>query len=420
MSVVVVSLHERDAPLELLERVAVGERELPKTLQLLADSPNLSEAVVLSTCMRTEIYAVAERFHDGVADIVALFEQLAGGSQLLEEQLEVAFDDAAARHLFEVAAGVDSAVLGEGEILRQVRHAAERARHERTLGPVLDAMFRDAVKVGKRSRTETAIARGITSLSHLAVALVVRRFGDTLHSRKVVVVGAGEMGRGILGALEHVPGNPAVVLANRSRGRALSVGQASGARVVGLSALGAELSNADVLFSATSGAGVLLDAETVSAVMAARAGRELFIVDAAVPRDIDTAVAQIEGVTLIDLADLRRYADSEMGARRGEIGLVESIIDEELERHRLSARSRAAAPLVTALRSRAEELRSSELDRVRGRLEHLAESDRELVETLTRRIVAKLLHEPTVQVKGAAGSARGERLSDALRTLFDL
>ncbi|MCU1491415.1 MAG: hemA, partial [Acidimicrobiaceae bacterium] len=197
MSVVVVGLHERDASLDLLGRIAVGEEEQAKALAALGSSPEVDEAVVLSTCMRTEVYAVVERFHDGIEAIESFFRARvgddAGWSDELAGRLTVAYDEVAARHLFEVAAGVDSVVLGEGEILRQVRSAAERAAAERASGPVLGGLFRHAVEVGKRVRSDTAIARGTTSIAHVAVAAAGARMGN-LGSSRIVLVGAGEVG----------------------------------------------------------------------------------------------------------------------------------------------------------------------------------------------------------------------------------
>lgn len=424
MSVVVVGLHERDAPLDLLERLAVGDQDLPKALATLCDSPHLSEAVVLSTCMRTEVYAVLERFHDGLADINAFFHARAGtspaGTAALEERLVVAYDDAAARHLFEVAAGSDSAVLGEGEILRQVRHAGERARVERAAGPVLGGMFRHAIEVGKRARTETAIARGITSLAHVAVAMVVERYGGALDGLRVVVVGAGEMGEGMASALASAPGVPDVVVVSRSRGRAQHLAEAVGARQADLTALTEELAEADVMLTATSAPEVLLDLAQAARAMQRRPARPLLVVDAAVPRDVEAAVGGLDGVTLLDLGDLRGYAEAEMDARRGEIDRVHEIVEDELERYRASVLGRSVAPVVAALRARAEQVRLAEVGRIQPRLEHLGLAEREAIEALSRRLVAKLLHDPTVQVKQAAGSARGERLAEALRQLFDL
>jgi len=420
VSVVVVGLHERDTPLELLDRLAIADEELPKALAALGDSPHLAEAVIVSTCLRTEVYAVVERFHDGLADIHAFFAaRLSGtGTSLaeLEERLTVAYDDAAARHLFAVAAGVDSAVLGEGEILRQVRHAAARAREERSLGPVLDPLFRHALEAGKRARHETGIARGITSLAHVAVAAAQEQLGDDLSGRRVLVVGAGEMAQGIVAALGELAGAPELVVANRRPARAEALVAGRG-RAVGLGALAEEVGAADVVISATAGDEVLLSVTDVNVALANRPERPLVLIDTAVPRDIDPRVGELAGVRLRDIDDLRLLAEAAMTTRRSELGKVDEILDEELERHRADARGRAAAPLVTALREQAERLRAAEVERLAGAL---GEEERALVERLTRALVAKLLHEPTAQLKAAAGSARGERLAEALRSLFDL
>jgi glutamyl-tRNA reductase len=422
--VVVVSLHERDAPLELLDRLAVSDDEAPKVLARLGDSPHLSERVVLSTCMRTEIYAVAERFHDGLADIHHFFEERLSDSPTdlvaLGEALFVEFDEPAARHLFEVAAGIDSPVLGEGEVLRQVRDAHELARREGATGPILDGMFRHAVEVGKRARTETAIARGTTSLAHVAVELAAEHLGGGFEDKRVVVVGAGEMGESLVSALSPVVGRAEVVVANRSAERALELAKTLNARGVALDALGVELVDADVVFSATAAPEVLLSAEDVRRARPGGHRRPLLVVDAAVPRDFDPGVAQLPGVSLLDVDDLRAYAEREIASRRGEIDHVGAIIDEELERYALHARSRDLAPLVTSLRSRAEEVRTAELGRVVDAMSKMSEDQRAAIEQMTKRLVAKLVHEPTVALKREAGTPKGERLAEALRTLFGL
>ncbi len=424
MSVVVVGLHERDAPLDVLECVAVADRDLPKALSRLCDSPHLSEAVVLSTCMRTEVYAVLERFHDGLADINAFFHSRAatshGAGSAIEDGLSVAYDDAAARHLFEVAAGADSAVLGEGEILRQVRRAAEQARAERAAGPVLGGLFRHALEVGKRVRTETAIARGVTSLAHVAVALVTERNGGTLEGLRVVVVGAGEMGESLAAALSDAPGRAEVVVLARDGARAQPVAEAAGGRAGDLRALASELAHADVLLTATSADAPLLDVATTASLLGPRGSRPLLVVDAAVPRDVEPGVRDLAGVTLLDLDDLRAHAESQMQARRGELDRVREIVDEELERYRTGVLARSVAPVVASLRAACEQVRVEELARIGSRLDRLDADDRAAIEAFSRRLVAKLLHEPTVQVKSAAGSARGERLAEALRQLFAL
>jgi glutamyl-tRNA reductase len=427
---VVVGINERDTPLELLGNIAVSDRDLAKVLKRLCDSSNLDEAVVLSTCMRTEIYAVVERFHDGVADIHEIFNERAGGARLddgtLAEHLVVEYDDAAARHLFEVASGIDSAVLGEGEILRQVRHASSRAREEQSIGPVLDGLFRHAVEVGKRARTETAIARGITSLAYVATAIASQATGGSLAGKKIIVVGAGEMGEGIADALGSSGTGPAeeapreIVFANRSMAKAETLAGRVGGRAIGLKDLFDEVAKADVIMTATSGDEVVFDLASVTEALASRRRQPLIIVDAAMPRDVEPEVSQVEGVTLFNLDDLRRFAEAEVQARRAEVARVIEIIDDELERYRVNARTRTVAPVVSALRTKADQILRQELEHFGSRLDQLGAEDRELVETLAHRLVQKLLHDPTVHLKEAAGSSRGERLAEAMRSLFDL
>lgn len=430
MSLVVVGINERDTPLELLGNIAVSDRDLAKVLQRLCDSSNLDEAVVLSTCMRTEIYAIVERFHDGVADIHALFAERAGGARsdaaALADHFFVEYDDAAVRHLFEVASGIDSAVLGEGEILRQVRHAGVRAREEQASGPVLDALFRHAVEVGKRARSETAIARGITSLAHVTTEIASKATGGTLAGRHIVVVGAGEMGEGIADALgahssrdaEGIPSD--IVIANRSKAKAESLAHRVGGRAIALKDLLDEVAKADVVLTATSGDEVIFDLQSITQALASRRSQPLVIVDAAMPRDVEPSVSAIEGVTLFDLDDLRRYAEAEVQARRVEVAGVVAIIDDELERYRVNVRTRSVAPVIAAMRTKTDRILQQELEHFSTRLDQLDAEDRELVENVVHRVVQKLLHEPTMQLKEAAGSSRGERLAEALRSLFGL
>jgi glutamyl-tRNA reductase len=424
VAVVAVGINERDVSLDIFEQSAVSERDLPKALQVLCDSEHVSEAVVLSTCLRTEVYAVVERFHDGLADIERFFRSCSSAmgtdSPPLSELLSCWIDDAAVSHLFEVAAGIDSPVLGEGEILRQVRTAAELARQEHAAGRVLGPLFRHAVEAGKRVRTETAIAQGTTSLAHAAVALAADHLEGGLAGRSVLVIGAGEMGAGFSKALAQPVGPARVVVANRSAERAAAVAEQSGAKAVGLSKLDEELARADLVLTSTAAPDVVLDVARVGRTMRSRPERPLLVVDVAVPRDVDPAVADLEGVSLLDVEDVRRFAEARMSTRRGEIPAVRAVLTEELERYRASYAARSAAPVVAALRMRAETIRRAELDRQRARLEALGPEAREIVETVTQRTVAKLLHEPTVRIKDAAGSPRGERLAEALRSLFDL
>ena len=419
MSVVVVGLNHRTVPLGILERMTVADAHLPKALHDLCGREHLSEAVVLSTCMRTEIYAVAGRFHGAMVDVRNFLAEWGGTEpECFSDHLYSFYEDAAVSHLFQVGSGIDSAVLGEGEILGQVRCAWEAAQREGAAGPILDRLFRHAVEVGKRARSETGIARGTTSLSQAAVALAAERLG-TLEGRTILVLGAGDMGEGMAQALASVPG-VGVLVVNRTWTTAAALAKRFGGRPVELGGLPAALEQADVLLTSTGAPGLLLEAADLEPVLPARQGRPLLIVDVAVPRDVDPGVGGLPGVTLLNMDDLKTFAEAGMAERRKELPAVNAIVADEVERFVETTVQREMAPLVTALRQRAETVRAAELERYRVRLKSLDERQREAVEALTKGMLAKILHEPTVQLKEAAGSARGEQLAEAVRLLFDL
>lgn len=408
--------------------MAVADEALGKTLASLRDRSNLSEVVVLSTCLRTELYAVVERFHEGVADLQEFLATAADVPvEVIESHHTVLFDDAVTVHLFEVAAGLRSSVLGESEVLGQVRRAAERAEAERAAGPVLSGLFRRAVQTGRKVRSSTAIARGATSLSHVAVELAEERLDGSLVGRRILVVGAGDMGTGIVDALAHRQDAADVVVVNRTRSQARALATRVGGTGIGLSGLDAALESADVVFVSTGSAVPVLDAERMTAVTAVRVPRQdagaegdLVVVDVSVPRNVDPAVALVPGVELFDMDDLSEHAERAREIRRGELSEARRIVQEEVERHRAADRARGAAPVVSALRSRVDEIRGAELDRLRSRLADLDERQWSEVESVVGAVLAKVLHQPTVALKEAAGTPRGERLVEALRSLFDL
>jgi glutamyl-tRNA reductase len=422
VSVVVVGIDRERAPLGLLERVAVGDESLAKVLAELRDRVPLSEVVVLSTCLRTEIYAVVDRFHLGVERLHEYLADLSGASvSELTEHLHVLFDDAVTLHLFEVASGLRSAVVGETEVLGQVRRALSVAEAERAAGPVLSGLFRRAVRVGRLVRTETAIARGTTSLSHVALALVSEHLGGDLAGRNVAVVGAGEMGESLVSALRsrHRPAD--LVVVNRTRARALTLSETVGGRAAGLDELPDALRAADVVIVSTGAALPVLDAELLRPVAEARRDSEpLLVADLGVPRNVEPAVRHLPGVSLFDMDDLTAYAERALEGRRGEVLQASAIVAREIERFREDDRARGAAPVVAALRAHVEELRQAELERHRARGSQLDAAQWEAVEAVVRDVLAKLLHQPTVALKDAAGTPRGERLVEALRALFDL
>ncbi len=414
MSVVVIGLNHRTVPIELLERFAVSADALGKALHDLCGRSNIAEAVVLSTCNRTEVYAVADRFHPAYGDIRDFLCDLAQlAPEDLTEHLYSDHDHGAVRHLFSVAAGLESTVLGESEILGQVRTAWERAQVEGASRASLNLLFRHAVEVGKRARTETAIGRSTASVSHAAVEMARDRLG-TLAGRTVLVVGAGEMGEGIVVALAAA-GAGEVLVANRTLARAEELADRVGGSAISLDAVAAALPFADVVLTST-GAGLLVTEETVPS----RDGRPLMVIDIAVPRDVAADVGLMPDVTLLDLDDLREWAARGRAERQGEVAAVQSIIGDEVQRFADVVEARQVAPLISQLHDYAEQVRLGELQRFAGRLDGLDDRQRGAVEAITRGLVAKLLHAPSVRLKDDAGTPRGERNASALRDLYDL
>ncbi|MDQ3979619.1 MAG: glutamyl-tRNA reductase [Actinomycetota bacterium] len=420
MSVVVVGLSHRTVPLDLLERLAVPRNRLAKALGDLGSRPFVSEAVLLSTCHRTEVYVVAERFHGAVQDVRHFLSETAfAPPEEFSDHLYSYNDETAAHHLFRVAAGLESVVVGESQILGQVRDAWEAAREEGTAGPRLSALFRHAIEVGKRARAETGIGRGIASLSQAAVFMAREQLG-TLNDKRILVIGAGEIGERVVADLPTSHGAADVLIANRTWERAVALAARVGGRAVQLDALPGALAEADVVFTSSSGVEVVVEHEMLAPVAAVREGRPLLMVDLGMPRNIDPAVRLVPGVTLLDLSDVQSFVRVGLDQRRKEVGAVRTLVAEEVARYLDATTARRVAPTVGALHDRGEQLRTAELDRFRARLAGLDPRQREAVEALTRGLVAKLLHEPTVRLKDAAGSPRGERLAEALRELFDL
>jgi len=326
-------------------------------------------------------------------------------------------------HLFEIAAGLRSSVLGETEVLGQVRRAAERAEAERAAGPVLSGLFSRAVKAGRKVRSSTAIARGATSLSHVAVELATSRLGGSLAGRRLLVVGAGTMGEGIVDAVAQKGGAGGIVVANRTPERAGELADRVGGRAVGMAGLAGALGDADAVLLSTGSALPVLDVDALTPVIASRTAAgaaPLVVVDVSVPRNVDPAVAFLDGIELLDMDDLSELAEKALDGRRGEVAGAQAIVAQEVERYRADERARGAAPVVSALRERVAAVTAAELERHRTRMGGLDDGQWGEVEAVVRDVLAKVLHQPTVALKEAAGTPRGERLVEALRSLFDL
>jgi glutamyl-tRNA reductase len=419
VSIVVIGLNHTSAPLELLERLSVREDDLIKSFDDLMGRENISEVVVLSTCNRTEVYAVAERFHGAYEDIRSYFSDR---SFLTPDQfaddLYVRYDDEAIGHLFRVTSGLDSAVLGESEIMGQVKSAWDSARLADVCGPVLNHLFRHAVVTGKRARTETGIARNITSVSQAAVAMADDRLGG-LAGRQVMVVGAGDMAEGMLASLAERDVHE-IVVANRTAEKAAELAERVGGRAIPLVGLDVELSTVDLLLTGTGATSTIVDYADLANALVRRTDRPLVIVDVAVPRDVDPSAGEIDGVTLLDMDDLGEFAARGRRERDLEVSSVEAIIEHEVKRFGDDRSARGVAPLVASLHREAEAIRQLEVEHSKRVLSNLSPEERAAVDALTKRLVAKLIHRPTISVKDAAGTPKGDRLADSLRDLYDL
>ena len=419
MSIVVFGVNHRTGPLALLERVTIADDAIAKTVHGLMSRPNIREVVVLSTCNRTEVYAVAEKFHGAYGDLRDFFCDLGGFSaDELIPHVYSQHDDAAISHLFEVASGLDSAVLGESEILGQVRIAWERSQREGGALSTVNLLFRHAIETGKRARTETSIGRHTASVSHAAVDMARESLG-AIDGMTVLVVGAGDMGEGVTVALAD-SGVGQVLVTNRTIAKAQALADRVSGSVTEFYRLAESLVEADVVVTCTGAGSTVIDADMVKNAMLQRPERPLFIVDIAVPRDVDSDVANIDGVTLLDLDNLRDWAARGQAQRATEALAVRDIIVQEIERFNMETTARQAAPLVAQLHERAEAVRAAEIDRQSKKLSLLTPEQQDAVDAVTKGIVAKLLHDMSVRLKDDAGTPRGERNSAAVRDLFDL
>ncbi|MCU1659073.1 MAG: hypothetical protein JWO57_3729 [Pseudonocardiales bacterium] len=412
MSVLVVGLSHRTAPVSVLERAAVPVDDLRKTLDELHRAETISEVLLLSTCNRVEVYADVARFHPAVAEITSVLARHAGlPVSDLADHLYVNFAEAAAEHIFSVASGLDSMVVGESQILGQLRSAYALGTEVGSVGSVLHDLAQTALRVGKRVHSDTGIDQAGASIVSVALDQAAGMLGS-LDGRRALIVGAGSMGA-LAGATLMRRGVTDIVVANRSVDRAERLAATLGGRAVGLTEVAAELVDADVLISSTGATGLVVEADMVGA----RRARPLAVLDLALPRDVDPTVGRQLGVSYIDLEALR--AGGAM-VSDDEVRAATRIVAEELSGYLAEQQQLAVAPTVTALRARANQVIDAELARIDGRLPGLDGAVRREVADAVRRAVEKVLHAPTVRVKELASTPGGDQYAAALRELFDL
>ncbi|WP_432108493.1 glutamyl-tRNA reductase [Streptomyces sp. AA1529] len=425
MSLLVVGLSHRSAPVSVLERAALAPQARGKLLQDTVGAEPAAEAAVLATCNRIELYADVDRFHAGVAELSTLLAQHSGVDlEELTPYLYVHYEDRAVHHLFSVACGLGSMVVGEGQILGQIKDALAVAQEQHTAGRLLNDLFQQALRVGKRAHSETGIDKAGQSLVTFGLqqSAAGRDVETWLRGRRALVIGAGSMSSLAAVTLARA-GVGELVIVNRTLERAERLAESLDARALPMDAVAGELAAADVVVSCTGAAGLVLGAEEVGRAVRARepradGGPVLSVLDLAMPRDVEAAVHRVEGVRLVDIESL---ADAEANApMAGDVEAVRGIVAEEVAAFGAAQRAATITPTVVALRTMAADVVAGEMARLEGRLHGMDDKQRAEITQTVRRVVDKLLHAPTVRVKQLAGEPGGAGYADALRELFDL
>jgi glutamyl-tRNA reductase len=397
MAVLALGISYRRADVELLERLAFSDDDLVKAYRRAADDPAIDEATILSTCNRVEVYGSVPSYHTGFQTLKRLICETRGiSAEILAEPLYSHYEVDAAEHLFGVASGLDSMVIGEPQILTQVRDALKRAQREAAAGPVLTGLFHAASRTGRRVRSETSVGAAPDTFVDAGAELGAHALGG-LEGKRVVVIGAGQMSAL---AVKHLRrrGVGRVGILNRSIERARALAERTSAEHGDLGDLLPALAAADLVVSATGAAGMVLDEASLRRAMQTRTA-PMFVLDLAVPRDVEPSSREIPNVTVADIDDLRTTASVRGAATSTDIARAHEIVDEEVHRFTLRRRAERLAPLIHALRERGETVVEAELRRFRSNLADLTPDEREAVEALARGIVAKLLHEPIVRLK---------------------
>lgn len=420
MALISVGIDHEHATLDLLERATLPEHEWSKMLRTLVSHRNIHEAVFVSTCLRTEVVAVIDRFHGAVDEITATLVEATGVSaEEFENRLTVNYERDVAAHLFSVAAGLKSVVPGEYEILGQLRRALDLAIEEQSTGPEITELFQRAIASGRHVRAETSIARGTLSFAHAAVTAATEEIGADLVDAHVVVVGAGQLASGVArSVLAHPLHVGALTIVNRTPARALALQHELSderVRVSDLDALAGVLPSARLVIAAVEGSTPLLLLEH----FAERHG-DVLVVDLGVPRAVAGEVDGLARVRRIDISTLRERVDRALGDRREAIDEAQNIVLDDVERFLADQRARGAASIVRDLRDHFDEVVTSELAKRERDFDGLSVDQRDSVTSLIRSVVAKIAHRPTVALKEAAGTDQGTRLSEATRQLFDL
>jgi glutamyl-tRNA reductase len=417
--IAVVGLNHRTAPVEVREKLSFPGHSLKEALRKLKSYPVIEGCVILSTCNRTEIYAATLEMDEGINAIWDFLSRWSGVNKSEIKNLtycHTLYD--MIRHTFRVASGLDSMLLGETQILGQLRSAYMEAAEYEATNRVINTLFQLALTVGKRIRTETGIDRNAVSISYAAVELAKQHLGD-LHARQVLIVGAGKMSE--LTARHLVDnGISGVIVSNRSYERAEALAAQFGGRAVNFDELYKYMESADIVISCTSASHNVIKTEEMKRVTEKRKGRKIFMIDIAVPRDIETGVGELAGITLYDIDDLKSVVDHNLIERRHAANKAELIIEEELEKFMKWHGTQFVIPTVATLKNWGEEIKQKELQRALNRLGELSEHDQKVVSSLANSIVNQILHVPINQLKKYALTVEGHLYTEIMQNLFEL
>lgn len=420
MALISVGIDHEHASLDFLERATVGEHEWGKVLRTLVSHRNIHEAVFVSTCLRTEVVAVIDRFHGALEEITLTLSDATGlAPSEFQDILTVHFDRGVANHLFSVAAGLKSVVPGEFEVLGQLRRALELAIEEQSAGAELDELFHRALATGRRVRNETAISRGTTSFAHAAVAMAVESLGDELRGSHVVVVGAGQLASGVVKSLLAAPTRVGrLTLVNRTPSRAEALARDVDDERFSV----APLAHVDDYLGVARLVIVAVEVPTplISRQQLQQLRQPLLVVDLGVPRAVAHDLDDLANIRRVDIGDLRDQVERALGDRHEALDQARELVLIDVEKYLSDQRARGAASIVKDLRERFDEIVDTEMTRREHELAALSDQERELIRSIVQSVVAKIAHRPTVTLKEAAGTDQGVRLSEATRSLFDL
>lgn len=420
MNIIIVGLNHRTASVDIRERLAISEDGMGDALFRLTEDPTIEEGLILSTCNRVEVFAVVKDTHRGFEVIKKFFAASDAGLTLesITPSLYVYSSSKAIEHLFRVASSLDSMIVGEPQILGQLKDAFDHAMLHKTTGLILNKAFKKAISVAKRVRTHTNIGESAVSVSFAAVELAKKIFGK-LTGKSVMLLGAGEMAEL---AARHFVGNgiESISIANRSYSRAVKLALAFKGAPIKFEDFEAELVKSDIVLCSTGASHYLITRDIVEKVIALRKNRPIFLIDISVPRNIDPEINDLDNVFLYDIDDLQHSVQTNMASRKKEALKAEEIIAEEIESFARWFKSLDAVPMIVALKDRAEAIRRSEIEKMQNKLGDLTATQREALEGLTTSIVKKLLHQPLTALKKEVHSRNGNMILETTRKLFDL